>query len=233
MAIIYKATNRVNGKVYIGRTERPLRTRKSEHKSHAGRDGQVFGRAINKYGFDAFDWAVLEECSSIKHMHLLEEFWIDWFQSADRKNGYNRSTGGEGAIGVKVSGETRAKLSRAAKGRKQTPEHIEKRVSQYRGKPCPEGTREYMRNRVVSDATKEKQRQNRLGKSYEYSEQGRENHMEANNRKIQSRVACKIPTAATPDINARRGAGESFAAIASVYSVSPQTVMRFCRQFGG
>lgn len=67
MGVIYKATNLINGKTYIGQTKRSLETRQREHEK-----GNLYYRsaihdAIIKYGKDNFDWSVLEE---VKDEHL-------------------------------------------------------------------------------------------------------------------------------------------------------------------
>lgn len=52
--IVYKATNKLNDKVYIGITTKTLRHRMSIHKKDAKVKNTYFYRAIRKYGFDNF-----------------------------------------------------------------------------------------------------------------------------------------------------------------------------------
>ena len=79
--IIYKATNKVNGKYYIGQTTYPLARRKSMHKKRAlssyeqGRNS-YFYNAIRKYGFDSFDWEIVAEASSQEELDRLEAKFI-------------------------------------------------------------------------------------------------------------------------------------------------------------
>lgn len=85
---IYVYTNKVNGKVYVGRTCNSLRRR-------AGRDGgrykncSYFWRAIQKYGWENFEGEIIEENLNDKEATERENFYIKKFNSADRKFGYN------------------------------------------------------------------------------------------------------------------------------------------------
>ena len=87
--IIYKVTNKINGKVYIGQTTRTLEKRKWQHLNLARRGhNNHFYNAIRKYGEDNFTWEVL--CDGIDNKELLnqlERYYITKFDSI--KNGYN------------------------------------------------------------------------------------------------------------------------------------------------
>jgi group I intron endonuclease len=111
--MIYKATNNVNGKVYIGKTVQYLEIRKKQHKYDACNDNKrryncIFHMAIRKYGWDNFKWEILCEIDSENKLNVLEKFYI----AAYRKMGniYNLTDGGEGASGNIISEETRNKL---------------------------------------------------------------------------------------------------------------------------
>jgi group I intron endonuclease len=62
---IYKITNKVNGKVYIGKTKDPER-RWREHKNESlkAEKKYVIYLALNKYGINNFDFEVIEECGA-------------------------------------------------------------------------------------------------------------------------------------------------------------------------
>ena len=78
MAFIYKITNDVNEKVYIGKTLRSVEKRWKEHIQDSKREhteNRPLYRAMNKYGIDNFHIETIEECSD----ELVEErevFWI-------------------------------------------------------------------------------------------------------------------------------------------------------------
>ena len=59
--IVYKATNTLNGKVYVGQTVRDLKTRSGQHIRCARRGAfGPFYDAIRLYGPDAFSWEIIE-----------------------------------------------------------------------------------------------------------------------------------------------------------------------------
>lgn len=115
---IYCATNRINGKKYVGYTD-DFERRKNQHLWEAERDPQWhFHRAIAKYGKDAFDWQILEESNDQEYaLHVLEELHIRQQNShAYDGHGYNYSYGGNGA-GRPVTEERKKKISETLKRR--------------------------------------------------------------------------------------------------------------------
>lgn len=100
---IYKTTNMVNGKIYIGKT-------KNNPKNYIG--GGVYLRlAIKKYGKNNFKKEILE--SNIETQEFLntrEQFWISFYNSTDPNIGYNRSKGGDGFSGERTE-EEKLKIS--------------------------------------------------------------------------------------------------------------------------
>jgi len=92
--IIYKATNKINGKIYIGKTTTFLEQRMSEHKRHSKSCKTGFHSAIQKYGFINFEFEVLFECDDIDTLNRKEIELISLYNTI--KNGYNRSIGGDG-----------------------------------------------------------------------------------------------------------------------------------------
>lgn len=93
---IYKITNQVNGKVYIGQTRQSVESRWNQHKSKARKhvDGNNhFHNAINKYGENAFKVEILEACNFDK-LDSREIFYIAKYNSFEE--GYNTTLGGGG-----------------------------------------------------------------------------------------------------------------------------------------
>ena len=90
--IIYKITNKINDKIYIGQTTRNLEERWKGHKYHKG--CKVLYRAIKKYGKDNFK--IESICSALdeKYLDELEINFIKIFNSLS-PNGYNLSLGGK------------------------------------------------------------------------------------------------------------------------------------------
>lgn len=113
MAIVYQATNLVNGKRYIGVTSKTLERRRYGHHYDArkGRN-KVFSKAIRKYGEAAFEWKILHDYLFSEDAMQAEARFVEML-----KPEYNMTLGGEGVRGLKMSAESRAKMSAA-----QTPE---------------------------------------------------------------------------------------------------------------
>lgn len=85
--IIYKTTNLINGKIYIGQD-------KNNNPNYYG-SGKLLKSAIGKYGKKNFKKEILEVCASVKDLDDREVFWIDKLGSKDLNIGYNISDGGK------------------------------------------------------------------------------------------------------------------------------------------
>lgn len=112
--IIYKATNNINGKVYIGQTVGTLKKRKYNHfRNYKGKHITYFFSALCKYGKDNFSWEVLCICYSINVLNEMEKHYIAFYNSMN--NGYNCTSGGDSYI---FSKESCKKVSDAQIGEK-------------------------------------------------------------------------------------------------------------------
>ena len=113
---IYKATNQINGKTYIGQTAGEFKRRKADHvrKANAGLYPYCFHNAIRKHGPDAFAWEIICSCSSKNKADAREVEFIKTFNSKV-PSGYNMTDGGEGSVGYRPSEETKKKNSKAQK----------------------------------------------------------------------------------------------------------------------
>lgn len=95
MYCIYKVTNLINNKVYIGKTNN-LERRKREHEIKE--NNSLIDRAIKKYGEENFVWEILEFVEK-SQSNEREKYWIDKYNSYFRdenSNGYNMTRGGDG-----------------------------------------------------------------------------------------------------------------------------------------
>lgn len=96
MAYIYKITNTINNKVYIGKTSYTVEKRFQQHckdsKKLALKDRPLY-RAFNKYGIENFTVETIEEVSE-EESSTREIYWINQYGSYG--NGYNATLGGEG-----------------------------------------------------------------------------------------------------------------------------------------
>jgi group I intron endonuclease len=116
---IYKITNLINGKIYIGKTYN-IKVRWNSHKTAARAkkptDYSHLHRAMNKYGFDNFTVEMVEEFAVEKDCLAAEISYIAKYGSMDRNVGYNGTEGGDGASGQIASEESRRKMSIARQG---------------------------------------------------------------------------------------------------------------------
>lgn len=78
---IYKTTNLVNGKIYIG-----LHTKNDPN--YIG-SGTAFKKALKKFGTINFKREILENCKTIAELIEREMFWIEKYNSTNPKIGYN------------------------------------------------------------------------------------------------------------------------------------------------
>lgn len=91
---IYKITNNINGKIYIGQTKTSINRRFVSHKSAARRGiNYILYKAIRKYGQENFKIELIEEVEN-NLANEREMFWIAEYNSTNNKFGYNSSIGG-------------------------------------------------------------------------------------------------------------------------------------------
>lgn len=139
--IIYKTTNLINGKIYIGQSI-------TNNPDYLG-SGNSIRSAIKKYGKQNFKKEVLCECSTQDELNDLEVYYIKKFESTNRDIGYNLDPGGSyltnevrkkisnsligksypkpNRKGIHLSKEHRKKISLATKGKSKPPFSIEHR----------------------------------------------------------------------------------------------------------
>ena len=151
---IYKLTNKINGKVYIGQS-RNIKNRWRGHKfeSKIEDNGWYFYNAIRKYGWENFIREILIEITDDtwveELLNFYEVYFVFYYESMKYTGkGYNvKFPGSNGPMsedskkkmrlsqkGHFVSEKTRNKIRIANSGKKQSQETIEKRRSKLIGK---------------------------------------------------------------------------------------------------
>lgn len=93
---IYKITNLITKKIYIGQTRQTCTRRFNAHKQ-AARKGSHYSKlhtAMREYGEDNFIIEKIEECP-IEQLNERERYWIAHYQSTLEEYGYNTQLGGQ------------------------------------------------------------------------------------------------------------------------------------------
>jgi group I intron endonuclease len=117
MTTIYKYTNRINRKVYVGKTDRALATRHNEHKYTSKIGDTHWANALKKWGIESFDLEVLCEVPTDDGA-FVEMLFIESLDSTNKKFGYNSTDGGEGVLGHKHTEETKSQIRKTVSGRR-------------------------------------------------------------------------------------------------------------------
>lgn len=144
---IYKTTNLINGKIYIGQ-------KKSDHflkESYLG-SGKKLKAAIKHYGKENFKVELIEEIDCENLMDVREIYWISFYHATDDDIGYNLSNGGN--VNRALSGknhplyhkhhsqESRQKMSKSHTGVKLSREHVQSVINSRKGYHHSESTKQ-------------------------------------------------------------------------------------------
>jgi group I intron endonuclease len=165
MGIIYKITNKINNKEYIGQSIH------NDDKYYGS--GKYIKRAIEKYGTENFEKEIIEECSN-DILDEREKYWINEYNTFE--NGYNLTLGGQNGwmTGKKHTEETKEKISKKLKGEN----------NPFYGKKHSDETKKKISNSIKESdewnkKIKSKEHRNKLSKS----QKGRK-HTDETKRKI-------------------------------------------------
>lgn len=154
--LIYKITNKINGKIYVGYSSQTLEKRIKKYHQHikqSNHQNRPIIRALKKYGFESFSWSIIDNAADKQEMCDKEIFWIAFLESTVPSIGYNISTGGEGGnVGRNFTKEHCDKIGEAHKGMRHTKESL-KKISNA------------AKNRIVSEETKKKMSESHKGKN--------------------------------------------------------------------
>lgn len=102
--VVYKTTNLINGKIYVGQDSK-------NNPEYLG-SGVIIKKAISKYGKQNFKKEILDVAKTKEELDNKEIFWINELHSKDIEIGYNIASGGGGCLGCVASDE---RISRVKK----------------------------------------------------------------------------------------------------------------------
>lgn len=161
MVGIYKITNIVNNKCYIGQSVHiERRFREHKNRSYFTEYETPLYKAIKKYGIENFTFEIIEECEK-SELSDREIFYINKYNSYS-KMGYNLTNGGKGYSGTHTI-EHNKKISIAKTGKKIQPPSKETLIKRSESLKKVIHTKEWHekiglanRGRVVSEETRKK-----------------------------------------------------------------------------
>lgn len=162
--VIYKATNRINGKLYIGQTTNDIKHRIYQHKSEAKlRNNNIkFFNALLKYGIEGFTWDVIDTANTAEQLDALEIYYINRYNTTEC--GYNSKAGGHGVHNC--SGKSNGMF-----GKKHT-ESAKKAIS-----VANSGANSYWFGKKHSEQTRRKMSMSQTGsKNHMYGKVGEDSH---------------------------------------------------------
>lgn len=138
-SVIYKITNSINNKIYIGKSSN-IKKRLSQysymlkfnllHNSH-------LQSSIIKYGRENFTFEILE-FSNKENLNNQEKYWIDFYKSYNPKFGYNKTFGGDGLIATE---EIKLRISNSLIGIKHSDERKLNQSESHKGKTLSDETK--------------------------------------------------------------------------------------------
>lgn len=129
--VVYKITNTINGKIYIGITNNTKLRWSSNGKHYRARgekkNSRPFWNAIQKYGWEKFDKKIISSNLTYEEALKKEIEMIKSYDSTNKDKGYNVSPGGNGGLIYKIH-------PKGMLGKQHSKEHKEMHANRYRNK---------------------------------------------------------------------------------------------------
>jgi|GEM_PF-970481 len=168
---IYKITNLINNKIYIGQTV-DLKARWLKHvassRTKDKKQSFYLQKSINKYGKENFKHEIIDQCQTLKEADDKEIYWIAYFDSTNTKIGMNLTKGGGGNLGYKMPEHQKEILRKINKGKKLSEEQRKILSIANKGKKLSEEHRKIIskanKGRPLSDEHKKKISESNKGK---------------------------------------------------------------------
>jgi len=151
---IYKITNLINNKIYIG-----LSTKSVEESTKYYGSGILIKEAIQKYGKENFTKEIIENhIENFDTLKVREIYWIEYFKSYASYDNYNLTLGGDGSLGLSPTKFTKNKISKTLKGYIHSKETKEKMSNSGKGRQFSEETKDKLSksNKGQKDQKKQK-----------------------------------------------------------------------------
>lgn len=175
---IYKITNKLNGKVYIGQTIN-IEKRFDKYKKLQCRRQPKLYNALKLYGIENFIFEILDTADDLSTLDFLEDIYVLCFDSIE--HGYNCIPGGRSN---RLSKESILKMSISLTGKRRSAESKLKQSISSSGKKrsllaiqniskCKKGNKNPNFGKHLSEETKQKMRETRALKNYKCSDENK------------------------------------------------------------
>ncbi len=163
---VYKITNTVNNKIYVGQTMFTLVRRMNEHVRKAlNGDTSPLHKDMAKYGIENFTIEEIDFAENLEQLNYKEKFWAEYLNSYDENIGYNHDQCGHNRCHTQ---ETKDKISKINSGkfsgennpmyRKHHSEQSRKAMSDF-AKINNKGENNPMYGKTQKESSKEKMKQ--------------------------------------------------------------------------
>ena len=141
MGVIYKTTNLVNNKIYIGKR---IFSKEKFLKNRYYGSGKLLKEFIKKYGIENFSREIIEEVDN-NILGEREIYWINLYNSNNLDIGYNLTIGGNSKYGRKsnnISDDTKKKISESVS------KYLAENGHPFQGKNHSEETKQKIREKL-------------------------------------------------------------------------------------
>lgn len=227
---IYRIKNKTNDKKYIGQTTRNLNKRMYEYKAAFKYNkfyNQYLLNAFNKYGWNNFEFSIIDTASTIQELNAKEIQYIAQYDSNNKKFGYNIESGGRNSI---PDIETLEKMSNSHIGIKQTDNWIGKRVAT----AGSEDAKKYGREKTEEEKQHLSEKSPKYWQGKERSDDTKLKISKTKKEKgfsdLQKEIICKRVYVINLKSNMVVETYESTAQAALVKNVNQSTISRWCKQ---
>lgn len=160
---IYKITSPSN-KIYIGQSINVERRMRGYRGTNGSKEQRHLKASLLKYGWQKHIFEILQQCEE-SELNTLEKYYVDLFQSFNTRHGMNLKDGGGNK--VRLSDDTKRKISISLKGHKHSDETRKKissaqkgMISKKRGVPLSDEQKRKLsislKGRIISEATRKK-----------------------------------------------------------------------------
>lgn len=156
MYTVYRHTNVINNKAYIGLTSLHIDERWKQHVSDSTHGSKtIFHHAIRKYDISVWKHEILKVCETLNEAKVTEIQMIAEHGTFFLEHGYNMTRGGDGIIGRVYTDEQRKRISESNSKRHLSPETREKirkaRLGKKRSTPISDKERTAMRDAKLGE----------------------------------------------------------------------------------